>query len=167
MTPTLRRNRPTRGSTLLLVTVLLGVLAIVGVAAVSLGSQERINAGAKGKKDMMSACAAAARMMVWAEAAKYGTGRLGSPMTEQRVTMGDGTILSMPAHYADDPSVQVVSLNSFTSPNGAGAATAQDCTNGYCNPASTSGANAYVFVARCRDSTGREFEVEFSTMMLF
>ena len=167
MIPIHLHRTPPRGSTLLMVTILLGVLAVVGVAAVSLGAQERINAGAKGKKDMMSACAAAARLLVWAEAAKYGTGRLGNALTEERVRLSDGTILSMPAHYADATNLQVVKLDAHPTPNAASSSTAVDCTNTYCGDDVTSSANAYDFIARCRDAQGRETEVEFSTMMLF
>lgn len=164
----LDRNAPIpRGSTLLLVTILLGVLAVVGVAAVSLGSQERVNAAAKGKRDMMAACASAARMAIWAEVARYGTSRLKEPLTEAQITLGDGTILSAPAHYADVPGLQVVQVNSHTSPSGTSRPETRDSTNTFLEGPGQGGMNAYVFSARCRDAKGRETEVEFSTMLMF
>ncbi len=47
------RDRSALGSTLLLVVILLGVLAAIGAAAVSLSSRDRINAGAKSRRDLM------------------------------------------------------------------------------------------------------------------
>ncbi len=92
-------TRP-RGSTLLLVVILLGVLAVIGVAAVSLGSQERTNASAKGKRDAVAACANAARMALWAELARYGSAYLTSSNPVGEIVLPDGTTLAAPAHYA-------------------------------------------------------------------
>jgi hypothetical protein len=163
----LRNPRLQRGSALLMVTVLLGVLAVIGVAAVTLGSQERTNAGAKGKRDTMAACADAARMLIWAEVAKYSTARLRSPLTEARVTLGSGTTLSAPAHYASSAGLQVVDLSYFNVKDPVGGDMTIDCTNSYCGDVGLGGKITYAFVARCRDARGRETEVEFDTMLMF
>lgn len=168
--PSLHENlkrRTSRGSALLMVMVLLGVLAAVGVAAVSLGSRERVNAAAKGKRDRLASCANAARMLVWAELARFGTGRLREAMTEQRAVLSDGTTLSFPAHYAATDDVQVADLRYYKTPEAASSGGAVDCTNAYCPDDATGGRNAYTFVVKCRDQAGRQFEVEFSTMLMF
>jgi len=163
-----RKQKPARGSTLLLVTILLAVLAVVGVAAVSLGSQERNNAAAKGKRDMMAACASAARMAIWAELAKYGSARLREPMPETEITLSDGTIISAPAPYVDTTSpVTVVSIRNYASPKGATGRDTRDYTNAILDPTKKDGGTAYMFIARCRDRMGRETKVEFSTMLVF
>jgi hypothetical protein len=95
-------TRPARGSSLLLVMILLGVLAAVGAAAVTLSSRDRINAAAKGRRDLVAACASAAQAQIWAELARFGPRWLGSdnPITELR--LADGTRLG-PLHYDQNP----------------------------------------------------------------
>lgn len=164
-----RRTLPARGSTLLMVTVLLGVLAAVGVASVTLGSRERINASAKGRRDAMSACANAARLVIWAEVAKFGSARLRDPLTEARITLSDGTLLSAPAHYSTDDVPQVVNLRSYDTPLGAAGGTFDIGTNSILGleGAIGQGGRAYAFAARCRDALGREIEVEFTSAFVF
>src|SRR6266498_1794844 len=62
-----------RGAALPLAMILLGVLTVVGVAAVSLSTQERANAAAYSKMDAIYACANAATAKLWSELAIYGT----------------------------------------------------------------------------------------------
>src|SRR5512144_1685410 len=93
------RSRPA-GSTLVITMILLTVLTVIGVAAVSLGSQERINASGKGKRDALYACANAARIQIWAELAKYGRGYFDSANAPSELTLPDGTTLTAPAHYS-------------------------------------------------------------------
>jgi hypothetical protein len=153
-----------RGSTLLLAMVLLAVLSIVGVAAVSLASQERANVGAKGKRDLQVACANAARMVVYAELAKYGSSFLSGSGAPPEVTMPDGTKLTQ-AHY-DTPAGMTVQqitpermMPVSSDPKSAGTA---DLTNTFetigSNPATVRG---YEVVAKCTDAKGRQLEVEF------
>jgi type II secretory pathway pseudopilin PulG len=156
-----------RGSTLLLVVVLIAVLSIIGVAAVSLGSQERVNAAAKGKRDALAACANAARMALWAEIAKYGSGYLTSTNPVGEIVLADGTRLAAPAHYASAgtdalPVVQIVQSHSIVR---SFAAKTVDLTNRMDAPQSQLGGTAYTVVARCRDEKGRENEVEFTTVL--
>jgi Tfp pilus assembly protein PilX len=156
-----------RGSTLLLVVVLLAVLAIIGVSAVSLGSQERVNAAAKGRRDAVAACASAARMALWAELAKYGSGYLSSTSPVGEIVLADGTRLAAPAHYGsadtdDLPVVQIVRTHRIVRSL---AAKTVDLTNRMDAPQSALGGTAYTVVARCRDAKGREDEVEFTTVI--
>ncbi len=151
------------------------MLALIGAATVSLGSQERTNSSAKGTRDRMAACANAARLVVWAELARFGSARLRTSLAETRVTLSNGTALSAPAHYAasaaSDP-LQVIELRRFVVPlqgSAAGAADAVALTNTVL-PGTAVGGNAttaYAFVARCRDRDGRETEVEFTTGLMF
>lgn len=99
---TLRPRQPDLGSALLLVLILLGVLAAIGGAAVTLSSRDRINAGAKTRRDVMTACARAAQVKVWAEMAKYGPRWLGSDNAVTELVLSDGTRLG-PLHYDTNP----------------------------------------------------------------
>ncbi len=161
-----RLEETSRGSTLLLVIVLLAVLAIIGVAAVSLGSQERINASAKRKRDAIAACANAARMALWAELARYGSAYMTSANPVAEIVLADGTRLAAPAHYTSAqsdalPIVEIVRthriVRSFASQT-------VDLTNRMDAPQSQLGGTAYTVVARCKDKN-RESEVEFTTVI--
>lgn len=163
---TLRLPAP-RGSTLILTVILLAVLAILGAAAVSLGSQERQNASAKGRRDALQACAAAARMQIWAELAKHGRGYLESTQTAGQITLPDGTKLIAPAHYGQDPGAVVVEdVVLKNSVRTASAPAAVDLTNTFGFMQGLNTATAYTVVARCRDKRGGELEVEFVTSLV-
>jgi len=153
-----------RGSTLLLAMVLLAVLSLVGVAAVSLASQERANVSAKARRDLQVACANAARMVIYAELAKHGSSYLSGTTAPPTVTLPDGTVLSQ-AHY-DTPAAVTVqqitperTLPVSSDPKSAGTA---DLTNTFetkgSNPSTVQG---YEVVAKCADAKGRQLEVEF------
>jgi hypothetical protein len=162
MTPS--RNRIPRGSTLVLAMVLLAVLSLVGVAAVSLSSQERANVGAKAKRDLQVACANAARMVVYAELAKYGSAFLASGDALPEVTMPDGTKLTQ-AHYDTPAGLTVRDVTPeriipvTSNPKAAGTA---DLTNTFETIGTDSPTvQGYEVVARCQDAKGRQLEVEF------
>jgi hypothetical protein len=101
------RTRPQRGSALLLVIILLGILTAIGAAAVTLSSRDRINAGAKTRRDFMLACANAAQLKVWAELNRYGT-KWFQPGAFQatELVLADGTRLA-PLHYGQDTSTYI------------------------------------------------------------
>jgi len=162
-----RNSTTSRGSTLLLVIILLAVLAIIGVSAVSLGSQERVNAAAKGKRDAVTACASAARMALWAELAKYGSAYLTSANPVGDIVLSDGTKLTAPAHYtsAGTDSQTVVEIVRTHQIVRSFAAKTVDLTNKMDAPQSALGGTAYTVVARCKDPKGRESEVEFTTVI--
>ncbi len=157
------------GSTLILTMVLLTVLTVIGVAAVSLGSQARVNAAGKGKRDAMYACANAARLAIWAELAKYGSGYFAMPQAPDELTLPDGTKLTAPAHYSDrawlGTTVDTIVLkNTVQSATMMGT---QDLTNTFKFMQNLTHATTYTVDARCRDASGRELEVEFVTSTLF
>lgn len=157
-----------RGSTLILVVVLLAVLSVIGVAAVSLGSQERVNAAAKGRRDALAACASAARMALWAELARHGAAYLTSSTPVGEIVLADGTKLAAPAHYTRDdmttPPLVVDIIRTHRIVRSLAAKTV-DLTNRMDAPQSQLGGTAYTVVARCKDAKDREQEVEFTTII--
>ncbi len=161
-------HRPIRsrhGSTLILTVILLAVLCVIGAAAISLSARERIGASAKGKRDRMAACAAAARLAIWAELAKYGGGYLDSSYDPNNVTLADGTKLDAPAHYSVDmtPGLKVKDLV-VKSPVGCSVARSmEDLSNRTGRSFRGCPENVYAVVARCTDSSGNELEIEFTT----
>lgn len=161
----LRRSPEPRGSTIVLVTVLLLVLTIVGVAAVRLASQERVNAASKGTRDQLVACANAARLQLWAEISRSGPGYLKSGDPAVDVTLPDGTVLTAPAHFtsAGKDGANVVDLVSLTPMFTAKAAGGGDMTNRMVDPRKMEGGLGNRILARCRDPKGRELLVEFTT----
>ena len=164
----LSRPLPRRasGSTLILTVILLMVLAVIGVAAVSLGSQERINASGKTQRDQLYACAAAARMQIWAELARYGRGYLESGNVAGSVTLPDGTVLTAPSHYDSDPDVTVSSVVLKNTVTTASTPTATDLTNSFNFMQGLNTATGYTVVAKCKDRRGRPLEVEFVTAII-
>jgi hypothetical protein len=151
-----------RGSALLLALVLLGVLTIIGAAAVLLSSQERMNASAKSRVDYLNACANAAQAKIWAEMVQYGLGYLGASVQISTTTLPDGTKIASPAHYGhiDSASPPLVSQVVFRAQSGAGesAMNERDCTNAACGL--TPLGQTYGITAVCKDPSGNEFEVE-------
>jgi type II secretory pathway pseudopilin PulG len=157
MTP----RRP-RGNTLIVSMILLGVLSVIGVAAVSLSARERQNANAQKRYQTLIECANAAQAKIWAEVAHWGPGYLTSANPVTSITLPDGTKLTSPAHYlGDGGSTPLVKDVVFTVPQGAGGGpnSEQDCTNQNCAMAAAGGA-PYGAVAHCVDANGREYEVE-------
>jgi Tfp pilus assembly protein PilV len=151
-----------RGNTLLISMILLGVLSVIGVAAVSLSARERQNASAQRRYQMLVECANAAQAKIWAELARYGPGYLTSANPVTEVVMPDGTRIASPAHYDfDGGSAPMVKDVVFTVQEGAGGGPTgeRDCTNQACSM--TGGAaTPYGVVAHCVDAGGREYEVE-------
>lgn len=160
-----RQSSPPRGSTLVLAMILLAVLAVVGVAAVRLGSQERVNAAAKGQRDYLVACAQAARLQLWTEISRYGSGYLQSSMIPDEVTLPDGTVLRAPALPSFEgkdslPVVEIVSVAPFVTTS---QAKSLDMTNTFAASRVKLDANGYRILARCHDPKGRELLVEITS----
>ena len=88
-------STPERGASLIFTVVLLAVLSIVGVAAVTLSSQERINAATQLSYQSLVECANAAQAKFWADLSAYGPGYLNpSPvLTVTEVRFPDGRTL--------------------------------------------------------------------------
>lgn len=159
-------SRP-NGSALLLAILLLLVLSIIGAVAVSVASQERVNASAQARVEFLTACANAAQAKIWAEMAQFGLGYLGSTVTITPETLPDGTKIMAPAHYADfDPDatarlVKDVVLKHENSGGGTGASGSgeeRDCTNGACGLVPLG--STYSMTAVCQDAAGRKYELE-------
>lgn len=158
--------RGQRGSALLTTMVLIGVLLVIGVAAISLSSRERMNAGAKDKLDFAQACGNAAQAHIWSELAAFGTGRLGDQVSVvSPITLPDGTTLAV-GHYSTDPStVKVKDIVSFAKNDSNSPLAERDSTNTMI--ARNPGATTYSIQARCIDAAGRETEVEFGVRFAF
>jgi hypothetical protein len=156
------RHRSAAGSTLLLVIILLGVLAAIGAAAVTLSSRERINASAKSRRDLSAACAQAAQVKLWAELAKYGPRWLGSDTLVTEFTLPDGTRLG-PLHYDQTAGAVVAKDVVVGLASEFGDESVVDLTNR--STALIGAGKAYRCVARCVVPGGlgpdRQLEVEF------
>lgn len=163
------RTTPARGSSLVLAMILLAVLAVIGVAAVRLGSVERVNASAKGKRDFLVACAHAARLTLWTAITREGTGYLESTTTPpMTITLPDGTELTAPAAPtgSSKDGLPVADLVSFVQIHSAEATAQRDITNAMVGsriPANS----GYLVLTRCRDTKGRELLVELSLKFAF
>lgn len=160
-----RTRTPPRGSTLLLVIILLAILAFVGVAAVRLGSQERVNAAAKGKRDYLVACANAARIQLWTELTRSGSKYLQSTSVPATLTLDDGTELSAPSAPSGSPKdgLPVVDLVQLVPMVSTAAGGSRDATNTILGSRQRGASGGVRMVARCRDPMGRELLVEFTT----
>lgn len=152
-----------RGTTLILAMILLAILAAIGVAAVRLGSQERVNASAKGRRDMLVACAHAARIRLFEMLDAKGPGYMQSTEIPASITLPDGTELTAPAVPTGSPKdggtvVDIVELRQLLT---AKATATRDLTNTMIDPRALSNSLGYGILARCRDSKGRELLAEF------
>ena len=151
-------RRSERGSALLTSIILLGVLMVLGVAAISLSAQERRNAGAKASVDALQACANAAQAKIWAEMSQYGLASLAGSVSVSAMNL-PGNLIGMPGHY-DSQDLPTLTLNdvTYTETTSNGTLGEQDCTNRACG-GGTLGHTQRAF-AHCIDSSGRQFEVE-------
>jgi hypothetical protein len=156
---------------MILAVILLAILSVIGVGAVRLASEERRNASTKARYDALQACARAAQVKVWAELAKYGPNYLKSAtLVAEPETFPGGISLRAPAHYSDatsDDADVEVHVNDvvvlFDKGVSTGAlAISSDLTNRAGSIDALNSGKAYRVVGRCKDSHGREFEVEFA-----
>jgi hypothetical protein len=155
----LDRTNTERGAALVTALILLLVLTIIGVAAVTLSSQERINAGGPTKVAFAEACANAAQAKIWAEMSQFGFSYLGSTVQVSAMALSDGNKLIAPAHYGfDGGTLQVKDVVLKAQSGGSDPAQERDCTNGACGIMPLG--QTYGVTALCRDASGREFEVE-------
>jgi hypothetical protein len=162
------RRRPAHGYALLVSIILLAVLTVMGVATVSLASQERTSAAGKLKVDKLMACAAAAQQAMWAEMVRWGPGYLGSSRPITSVTLPDGTQLIAPGHYGQQPggsTPPTVSSVVLTVKDGAsgGLSGGRDQSN---VPAGSAAAGqVQTVIAHCKDPQGREYEIELAVRL--
>lgn len=151
-----------RGNTLIIAMIMLTVLSIIGVAAVSLSTQERRNAGAAKEQDAAVLCANAAQAKLWAEISARGTGYLSktNTMTVTSIKLIDGRQLWAPAHFGSTTTTPVGSgVGTGSAGSSTGLATDVNVSNTMLG-GTGSGAGTW-FTARCVDDNGREHEVEF------
>jgi hypothetical protein len=161
----LARTSHPRGSTLLLTVILLVVLTVMGVAAIRLGTQERTNAAAKGRRDALVACAYAARIELFNQLNVRGSGYLDSNELPTEIVLADGTELSAPSARtgSDKDGLTVTELIVKHEFNTAAAAKMMDFTNKMVDAQYAGSGIGKAIVARCRDAKGRELYVEFTT----
>ena len=162
--PCPRTSHP-RGSTLLLTVILLLVLVVMGVAAIRLGTQERTNAAAKGRRDALVACAHAARMQLFNQLNVRGSSYLDSSELPGTIVLSDGTELSAPSARTGSPKdgLTVTELIIGHDFNTAAAGKMMDYTNKMIDPQYAGQGGGKAILARCRDAKGRELYVEFTT----
>jgi len=146
-----------RGAALPLAMILLGVLTVVGVAAVSLSTQERANAAAYSKMDAIYACANAATAKLWSELAIYGTTLASSGALITSLTLPDGTKLTAPAHY-DTTTVMTVG-QMVTAESGSTSSQPESAMENK-GVATVAPGQTYSFAVHCKDAYGRELEIE-------
>ena len=153
-----------RGSALLLAMVLLGVLTVIGAAAVMLASQERTNAAAKSRLDGLVACANAAQAKIWAEAAQAGLGYLHSGWAVTPMNLPDGAKALAPAHFGQTtgtpPTVSEVTFRTELRGPVEGDVGLGSLTNKMSMLGGGASGRTYALTALCRDAQGREYEVE-------
>jgi hypothetical protein len=141
--------------------IMIAILAVVGVAAVRLGSVERTNAAAKGKRDLLVACAHAARIAVWTQITRGGAGYMQATDLPVAIILPDGTELMSPAALtgsAKDGS-PIMDLVDIVQIHSAETTATRDITNTMSGSRVPPGMG-YRFLARCRDPKGRELAVE-------
>jgi hypothetical protein len=162
--PRAHDTRRPRGAALPLALILLAVLTAIAVAAVSLSSQERVNAASYSRIDFVTECATAAQAKVWSELASLGTPYLGQQIAITEVRLPDGSVLAAPAHYDTKPGTyvsDVIIAGEANSGLGQGSDLRErDVTNTTYVRQDTG--RALRVMARCYDHRGRMLELELS-----
>lgn len=156
--PSAREASSSRGSTLLIVLIILGVLAAVIAAALALSGRDREANAAKTRTDVLRACAEAAGRVVWAEMANTG-GVLTGGVWARNIPGGPQLNLG---HFDQTfASVDVTNIQYTLEAQGGEAAggglTDIDSTNTFRKEFF---GRPYLVFAHCKDSQGRQYEVE-------
>lgn len=152
-------RRIARGSALVVSIILIGVLTVIGVAAVSLSTQERANAAAQSRVDAVYACANAAISKLWSEIAVKGTGFAGSTATVTSIRLPDGTVLTAPAHY-DTFAAGSASVGSGVRSTLSYGSQQKESNLSNTMRETVPVGQAQILNAHCKDPSGRELEVE-------
>jgi len=154
-------RRPPRGSALILVVIILAVLALMGVAALSLSQQEAANVSRQVNYQMVVACAEAAQRKIWAEIAAA-NGSIPQQSLPTVIPHPYGAMRMSAGHFDQDTSaITQVQLRDNavkeTPPNATSGGLEIDDTNRF----ASGFLNRHYFVfAHCRDSKDRQYEVE-------
>jgi type IV pilus assembly PilX-like protein len=163
-------SRPAqRGSVLIVAMLLLLVLTILGVAAVSASTKERLASGVKSRHDRLLACARAAQAKIWAEVAMQGPGYLTGASPVTAITLPDGTQLTAPAHYDTqaDGSVEARTVTLVVRDGASGARLPASANMSNQGEIAAPPGNVTRVTARCVDTFGRPFEVELAVRFAF
>lgn len=157
--PTPRLPGRPRGSSLLMVVIILGVLALLAAAALQIAEAQSVTVNKQISYERLLSCAEAAQKKLWAEYAQYGATLTNVFPT---VVPGTNTLLQI-GHYEANPGAAVsVVFDDKTfkplDPNVAsGGLREMDQTNTF-----RSGllGQPYQVFAHCVDDRGRQYEVE-------
>ena len=147
-----------RGSALVLVTIILGVLALLAAAALKLAQQDSVSVNQRINRETLTACADAAQRKLMAEIALRG----GPTGTAQAVVVPGANTKLVIGHYDSDATVADVQLDQNFIPLGPAAASGGFDENDATNTMRMGGmfGQNYLTVAHCTDSRGRQYEVE-------
>lgn len=147
-----------RGSALVLVTIILGVLALLAAAALKLAQQDSVSVNQRINRETLTACADAAQRKLMAEIALRG----GATGTAQAVVVPGANTKLVVGHYDSDATIADVQLDENFVPLGAAAASGGFDENDATNTMRMGGmfGQNYLTVAHCTDSRGRQYEVE-------
>ena len=158
--------RRARGSSLIMVTIILLVMALMAASALILTAQEAGTVSKKIDYDVLVACAQAAQQKLWGEYALYGSGittvkptvipGTEDPSTKQNARFSIG-------HYDSDPTdITDVTFNDeswrpLPATVVSGSLGEMDQSNTFRRGF---GGQPYLVFAHCRDNRGRQYEVE-------
>ena len=166
MTPSLlhappRRRHGPRGSALVLVTIILAVLLLLGLAALKLSEQESLSVSRGNDYKMLRACADAAEKKLWAEYALYNGAA--SKVRPTVVPGAGGDMRLSISHYDSDPTAVTEvafdekSFRRLERNAMSGGMGEMDQSNTF---RSEFGGEPYLVVAHCTDARARQYEVE-------
>ncbi len=147
-----------RGSALVLVTIILGVLALLAAAALRLAQQDAVSVNQRIGRETLTACADAAQRKLMADiAAKDGPNG-----TVQAVVVPGANAKLVVGHYDSDSTIADVRLDENFVPLGPAASSSGFADNDATNTMRIGGmfGRNYLTVAHCTDSRGRQYEVE-------
>jgi type II secretory pathway pseudopilin PulG len=146
-----------RGSALVLVMIILGVLALLAAAALKLAQQDSVNVNQRISRETLTACAEAAQRKLMAEIALRG----GATGQVQAVVVPGANTQLVVGHY-DSEAVVNVDLDKNFLPLGPAAASGGFDENDATNTMRMGGmfGQQYFTVAHCTDARGRQYEVE-------
>ncbi len=159
MLPRIRKPSP-RGSALLLVVIILGVLAMLGATALQLAQQESTSVNQRINYQTLVNCAEAAERKLWSEVAVQGVAS--GATVKPTVIPGTNARLAV-GHFDSDPNdTATVSLDDNFFQIGQSAASGGLQDNDATNTIRQGGffGQPYMMYAHCTDSRGRKYEVE-------
>jgi hypothetical protein len=137
----------------------------VAASAVTLSSQERINAQAQTSYGALVECANAAQAQLWATVSVAGKAYYTTPSTTMTVTsihLPDGRELMAPAHVGDGSPTPAEAIRGALVGSPDGQQRLVDTTNTMAGGMASRSTGGTWVTARCVDAAGRAHEVEFA-----